>query len=400
MRNTSATGSLGAGSFTASPEVLKTADVPASEVLLADLNGDGRVEVVTANGSASTVSVFENRSVVGRIEFGQRIEMASGGLPGGRLSFNIEVRDIDVDGRLDILVVNASGPTLSVLRNTTPAPGAAPSFAPQYEEYAGRGNGPSFVDALDIEGDGRPDFVLGTHQTFLLVGNNSSRGRIGFRTLRSDAHFEANVTAVHDLAGEWGQALGDLDGDGRSDLAIVHYDKLKVYRNVHAGGIPLSGSFAPPVVMDGGLWPRAIQMGDLDGDGRLDLLWAWANSSRQYLSAMQGLGSVAPGGFGPRVDYDLGLSPSAVRRIRIGDLDGDGVPDIAMATAQAVRIYRCTTLAAAPVLDSIRPIIAGIGDTVRLYGRHLSGPLELTFGGVAAALGGRNVPHRGAGGTG
>jgi hypothetical protein len=113
-------------------------------------------------------------------------------------------------------------------------------------------------------------------------------------------------------------ALGDLDGDGRADLVTSSNDN-SVSVMISAGG----GTFAPRVDYPAGSAPRRVTLGDLDGDGRLDIVVP--NSGSSSVSVWLGTGG---GAFGARHDSPSGGNPYAVA---IGDLDGDTRPDLAVA---------------------------------------------------------------------
>ncbi len=119
--------------------------------------------------------------------------------------------------------------------------------------------------------------------------------------------------------------LADLDGDGRLDLIVGASSGTKLLLFFQQPSPAATGTFASPVTLDIGAAPVAVAAGDLTGAGRIDLVATTADGRVVVL-----LHDPAPGSFLPGVSYPAGLYPVAVE---IADLDGDGHPDLLMADA-------------------------------------------------------------------
>jgi hypothetical protein len=117
--------------------------------------------------------------------------------------------------------------------------------------------------------------------------------------------------------------VGDFNGDGKLDLAVVNEQSNTVSVLLGNG----DGSFKPAVNYPTGTTPVSVAVGDFNGDGRLDL--AVANSGSNSISLLMGNGD---GTVQPRIDIALLLTPSA---LTVGDFNGDGKADIAVATGNA-----------------------------------------------------------------
>ena len=137
-------------------------------------------------------------------------------------------------------------------------------------------------------------------------------------------------------------ALGDLDGDGKPDLAIANTNSytVSVLSNTATSGSIVPGSFAPKVDFTSGSGSQSVALGDLDGDGKPDL--AVANLSSNMVSVYRNVstsGSIGSGSFATKVDFTTGTGPVSVA---LGDLDGDGRPDLAIANyySDAVSVLR------------------------------------------------------------
>src|SRR6266571_3307218 len=120
-------------------------------------------------------------------------------------------------------------------------------------------------------------------------------------------------------AGPRSVAIGDLNGDGRPDLAVANLNSntASVLLGNGAGGFGAKTDFAT------GAGSVSVAIGDLNGDGRPDL--AVANASANTVSVLLGNGA---GSFGAKNDFTTGANPQSVA---IGNLNGDGKPDLAVA---------------------------------------------------------------------
>lgn len=176
-----------------------------------------------------------------------------------------------------------------------------------------------------------------------LTGYSSSHFIVTFNAIRDiDSAFFATKVDYSTLTGTSprGVALADFDADGRLDVAVANTGngRLTVHRNISSAGSLTTGSFAAPVVVtiDTGLY--AIAIGDLDGDGRLDLAVSDSSGSNVYVLRNTSAGPAIS--FGLPVTLTTGTKP---RGIAIGDIDGDGKPDIAVANSDSVSVLRNTS---------------------------------------------------------
>ncbi|AWV99403.1 FG-GAP-like repeat-containing protein [Arcticibacterium luteifluviistationis] len=199
------------------------------------------------------------------------------------------------------------------------------------------GSAPESVAIGDLDGDGKLDLVIAnsTSKSVSVLRNTSSSGSISSGSFATKQDF-TTATSPRSVA------IGDLDGDGKPDLAIANTssNSVSILRNTSSSGNINSGSFAAKQDITTGSAPVSVAIGDLDGDGKLDLVVA--NSSSNSVSVLRNSsssGSINSGSFAAKQHFITGTSPTS---IAIGDLDGDGKPDLAIANygSRSVSVLR------------------------------------------------------------
>lgn len=184
----------------------------------------------------------------------------------------------------------------------------------------------------DLDGDGRPDLALAVHLRGVVGLLQVSPGRFEARTLglgplKDDAPFSSRALAAVD----W-------DGDGREDLlALSDGPRLGGGARPASLGLRLlsrrSGSWTASSLGGArpGLFGDALAVGDVDGDGHPDALSA-SNTLGLRTVLLRGDGQ---GGAPVALPF---LPPrSVVKAVGLGDLDGDGRPELILTTSRPVR---------------------------------------------------------------
>ena len=311
-------------------------DLPAgpnpAHVAAADLDGDGKLDLVVANDYGGNVSVYQNRSpspgVLNAESFSRPVHFAADTHP-----ISTAIGDLDGDGKLELAVANAvhGQSTVSVYKNLT-RPGVIDnnSFASEIRFPVGHY---AFNIAMgDLDGDGRADLVIAnieTHNISILRNTtSSSTGRTSVISFapKVDLPVSANSRAFD-------VALGDLDADGKLDIAVAHDNGVSIFRNASSPGPISARSFAPRHELS---FPDEIgyevAIGDLDGDGKPDLgvTVNWAPT----LSVYQNFSRAGSLEFGSRVTL-----PGMANSIAIGDINRDGKNDIVSVINPAVSIH-------------------------------------------------------------
>ena len=205
----------GDGTFGA-PATFSTDTHPTS-IDMGDLNGDGKQDLVTANYNTNNVSVLFGN---GNGTFQPAINYACGSQPE-----TVAVADLNRDGKPDVVTVNYNPSCASVLLNKGDGTGALMSHV----DYT-TGAGPYSLDVADLNHDGAPDLVTTNHadnSISILYGNG-------------DGTFVAKTDRPTG-AGPFWVALGDLNGDGYGDLVVT--EESANTASVWVGNAFLAASF-------------------------------------------------------------------------------------------------------------------------------------------------------------
>ena len=240
---------------------------------------------------------------------------------------------------------------------------SASSFAPQFTLAAG--NNPYRVIIADLHGDGKPDLIAANlvDHTISLYRNISTNGPLLAASFAPPVNLEALPAGTYSPEGI---AVADVTGDGKLDIicADLSSDLVSVYLNTCTPGSITASSFATRVDFPTGSQPVGVVVRDIDGDGKQDLLVA--NGGDGTVSVLRNtsvVGSLTANSFAPKVDFVTG---SGCFGVSVGDLDGDGGPDVVTAnTGGTVSVLRNLsspgTIAFAPVPNLTVPSLAFLG---------------------------------------
>ncbi|HCT75353.1 MAG TPA: hypothetical protein DGG94_07115 [Micromonosporaceae bacterium] len=231
------TSSPGRPSFASRGVILGSGWGTLEKLLAVDLTGDGRVDIAGWKaGSNDELWVIPNTSTPGNPSRGPSIHVSNG----WHTVKKVWLADYDGDGKVDIM--GRAFDHLYVWRNTSA--GGQPSLAPLTDLGTGW-NAIGKILMIDVTGDGRPDiagFDSRTGNQLWVTPNTSTSGQPS----RGQSYFVSDGwSTVHSYM------LGDWDGDGRTDIIGRHGDNLAVWRNASSNG---QASFVAPGTVLGSGW--------------------------------------------------------------------------------------------------------------------------------------------------
>lgn len=269
-------------------------DVP-KDVEVGDINRDGFADIVTLASNSLNI-LYGNGS--GGFSKTSLLAPAYAVMP--------RLADLNGDGRLDILVSNGTG-IFQYLQTSSGSFGTAVDSGIHRVAI----NDPWTIG--DFNGDGRPDLAalspsLDWQRSMIGISLNNGNGTFAPAVRTDIGLHQGNVVRQGTFE------VGDFNGDGKLDLAAATTNsELWVYHGNGAGGLqvtktgPLGGS-------------RVLESGDFNGDGRLDI--AALNRDGNSVSVRLNQGN---GAFGPARTFGVGDRPVA---LIAADLDADGILDL------------------------------------------------------------------------
>ncbi len=371
-----------------------------------DFDGDGKIDIAIVYGyfgtNNTTMSVYRNTGSNGNIVFAAPVEYTAG--TQGYSGFDVAATDVDGDGKPDLIALSTGESRFGIFKNTS-TPGNL-SFAARKDYSTGsisgpEGTNPRNITVADFDADGRPDvafagFGLDNWCKVTYIRNTTENGIISFGQKSDYPIVDAYLVTA-----------GNLDNDNKPDIGVGIYvngsfmQEINLLANTSTSGI-LSFQQNQPVGPSNSLRPSKIVFGDLDNDGRVDMVVGNGNgfSVSVYKNLTTSNGNIL---FDIPLEYVAGANNNTVQGVAISDADGDGKPDILVTLGydRKVLIFKNTTvnnniLFAAPKIfttgfnpaDVIcedlngdgRPdiVTANSGDsTISILRNNVGGPLKL-----------------------
>ncbi|CAM4261537.1 FG-GAP-like repeat-containing protein [Corallococcus exiguus] len=305
---------LGNGDASVQSEVnYGSASLSSNAVVAVDVDGDGWLDAVTVNGQTNlplingNISVYKNLGSSAPGTFGAPTSFTTG-TPG---SVHLCTGDFNHDGVADIATTSVTQSQVSVLFGT----GAGSFGSPTFIGISNTGGAQSTIACRDLNGDGFSDLVVTSPAT----------ARLSVLINQGDGSFAAPVAYSNAASGQTaGIAFGDADGDGTLDiLSNGAAGRFLFFFKGNGNGTFASGVQSVAASTTAANSALGVVADDFNGDGKLDA-YILVTTASGGVRPMTGNGT---GSFASGTVITTGASPG-LNAIATADMDADGYADL------------------------------------------------------------------------
>ena len=297
------------------------------KIQLGDFDMNGRLDLLTLNDGSDSLSLYYNSKNAESIIYGTFEDPIHIATPIKGEDF--VVCDINGDEQLDVAMSHYTTNSISIFRSKPRPKIIAFNFQPLVDRIELKtGLYPRAVAVGDIDGDGKMDIA---------VTNYGSYNISIFRNIGSGSGLSKNTFSekIDIPAGNkpWGIAIADIDGDKKNDLVVANSgaNTLSLYRNIGNIGTFTTSSFDLPIELPTGMTPTNLAIADFNNDLLNDIVVV--NSNERSISVFPNqnkIGSITTDAFSESFKVNVSLSPTS---LAINDIDGDGLCDIGVISA-------------------------------------------------------------------
>jgi len=286
-------------------DIANSADNPLG-VFVADMDGDGDLDIVSASSDDDTIAWYENDGALNPSWTAEDIATSADAAVG------VFVADMDGDGDLDIVSASSDDDTIAWYEND----GASdPSWTA--EDIATNAEGAWRVFVADMDGDGDLDIVSASYDDDTIAWYENDGA--------SDPSWTAeDIATSADYASD--VFVADMDGDGDLDIVSASFDDDTIawYKNDGAS----DPSWAAEDIATSADGAIGVFVADMDGDGDLDIVSA--SYLDDTIAWYENDGASDPSW----TAEDIATSADAAWGVFVADMDGDGDMDIVSASAE------------------------------------------------------------------
>jgi hypothetical protein len=288
------------------PFIISSTASGASSVFAADVNGDGLLDVLSASGGNNKIAWYQNGGGSPVVWTPFIISSTASG------ASSVFAADVNGDGLLDVLSASASDDTIAWYQN---GGGSLVNWTPHNVTTAA--NGARSVYAVDVDGDGLVDVLSASFDDNKIAWYKNGGGSPVVWTPDTISTAARGAFSVY---------AADVDGDGRIDVLSGSYSDHKVAWYKNGGGSPVV--WTPYTITTTGDGPVKVHAADVDGDGRVDVL-----SAGEYNTNLR-IGWFKNGGGSPVLWRRYSVDPiaSTAVSVYVADVDGDGLSDVLSAS--------------------------------------------------------------------